>query len=283
LEKLAQATLNGLMMGWIYVLMALGLALIFGILRIVQFAHGEIYMLGAYSSYALAMNGLPLLLALASSSVVLGGVGYLLERACFRRLRGDVHRSIIFSLGLLLSLQSAAVFAFGLSERSLPHLSNASLELWGVPIAAERVIAVGVALFLVGLVFWFLQRTRLGLAVVACAQNPEGAALQGINPNSVASWVMSIGCALAAIGGTIAGSILKLSPFMGDQTLSKGLVIIVLGGMGSLGGTIVAGLLIGLSDSLVSVYFGAAIASVLPLLLVIALLLSKPEGLFGHA
>jgi branched-chain amino acid transport system permease protein len=282
-DALAQATLNGLMMGWIYVLIALGLALIFGILRIIQFAHGEIYMLGAYVSYALVGAGLPLWLALPLACVCLGAAGYGLERWCFRRLRGEVHRPIIFSLGLLLVLQSGAVNVFGLTERVLPRLSERSLAWAGVQLPLDRVIAVGIAVALVALVFGFLRGTRHGLAVVACAENPEGALLQGVDPNVAARIVMSLGCALAAIGGTVAGAILQLSPFMGAQTLSKGLVIIVLGGLGSLGGTVVAGLLLGLSDSLVNVYFGAAFAAVFPLLMVIGILLFRPEGLFGHA
>jgi branched-chain amino acid transport system permease protein len=282
-DALAQATLNGLMMGWIYVLIALGLALIFGILRIIQFAHGEIYMLGAYVSYALVGAGLPLWLALPVACVCLGAAGYGLERWCFRRLRGEVHRPIIFSLGLLLVLQSGAVNVFGLTERVLPRLSERSLAWAGMELPLDRVIAVGIAVALVALVFGFLRGTRHGLAVVACAENPEGALLQGVDPNVAARIVMSLGCALAAIGGTVAGAILQLSPFMGAQTLSKGLVIIVLGGLGSLGGTVVAGLLLGLSDSLVNVYFGAALAAVFPLLMVIGILLFRPEGLFGHA
>lgn len=282
-EALAQATLNGLMMGWIYVLIALGLSLIFGILRIIQFAHGEIYMLGAYVSYALVGAGLPLWLALLLACVCLGAVGYALERWCFRRLRGEVHRPIIFSLGLLLVLQSSAVNVFGLTERVLPRLSERSLAWAGVELPLDRVIAVGIAVTLVALVFAFLKGTRHGLAVMACAENPEGALLQGVDPNVAARIVMSLGCALAAIGGTVAGSILQLSPFMGAQTLSKGLVIIVLGGLGSLGGTVAAGLFLGLSDSLVNVYFGAAFAAIFPLLMVIGILLFRPEGLFGHA
>jgi branched-chain amino acid transport system permease protein len=282
-DAFAQATLNGLMMGWIYVLIALGLALIFGILRIIQFAHGEIYMLGAYVSYALVAAGLPLWLALPASCLCLAATGYGLERWCFQRLRGEVHRPIIFSLGLLLVMQSGAVNVFGLTERVLPRLSERSLAFAGLQLPLDRVIAVAIAVALVALVFGFLKGTRHGLAVVACAEDPEGAVLQGVDPNVSARIVMSLGCALAAIGGTVAGSILQLSPFMGAQTLSKGLVIIVLGGLGSLGGTVAAGLLLGLSDSLVNVYFGAALAAIFPLLMVIAILLLKPEGLFGHA
>jgi branched-chain amino acid transport system permease protein len=282
-DDVVQGALNGLAMGWIYVLIALGLSLIFGIMRIIQFAHGEIYMLGAYLSYYLTLSRMPLLVAAAVSMVAMGATGYLLDRVFFRRLRGKVHLSIVLSLGLLLILQTSAVIVFGLAERSLPRLSDGTIAVGGFQIATERVIAVAVSVSVVGAAVTFLTRTRYGLAVIACAQNREGALLQGIDPDRIAGIVMIIGCALAAAGGTVAGSILKLSPFMGGEILSKGLVIVVLGGMGSLGGTVVGGLLVGLCDSLGQVYFGSAAASVFPLVLVIALLIAKPQGLFGHA
>src|SRR6516162_7533808 len=111
-------------MGWIYILIALGLSLIFGIMRIIQFAHGEIYMLGAYLSYYLTLSRVPLLVAAVISMAAMGAVGWALDRVFFRRLRGKVHLSIVLSLGLLLILQTSAVIAFGLSERSLPRLSD---------------------------------------------------------------------------------------------------------------------------------------------------------------
>jgi branched-chain amino acid transport system permease protein len=282
-DNAVQGALNGLAMGWIYILIAVGLSLIFGIMRIVQFAHGEIYMLGAYLSYYLTLSRAPLALAIAISMAGMGTAGYLLNRAFFRRLRTKAHLSIVFSLGLLLILQTSAVIVFGLSERSLPRLSDATMTIFGLRIATERVIAVLISAFVMAAALLFLKRTRFGMALVACAQNREAAILQGIDPDKVAGIAMAIGCALAAAGGTVAGSILKLSPFMGGEALSKGLVIVVLGGMGSLGGTVAAGLLIGLSDSLGQIYFGSSVASIVPLVLVIGLLIVKPNGLFGHA
>jgi branched-subunit amino acid ABC-type transport system permease component len=282
-QNAVQGAINGLAMGWIYILIALGLSLIFGIMRIVQFAHGEIYMLGAYLAYYLTLSRLPLALAIVVSMVGMGAGGYLLNRLFFRRLGDKVHLSIVLSLGLLLILQTSAVIAFGLSERSLPRLADGSIAIGGLRIATERLIAVLISAAVMGAALLFLKRTRFGMAVVACAQNREGAILQGIDPDKIAGVAMIIGCALAAAGGTVAGSILKLSPFMGGEALSKGLVIVVLGGMGSLGGTIVGGLILGLSDSLGQIYFGSSFATIVPLVLVIAILVVKPQGLFGHA
>jgi branched-chain amino acid transport system permease protein len=282
-DRAVQGALNGLAIGWVYVLLALGLSLIFGIMRIIQFAHGEIYMLGAYLCYYLTLSHVPFVAAMLISVAAMGATGYLLERAFFRRLRGKVHLSIVLSLGLLLILQTSAVMVFGLVDRSLPRLADGTIALVGFEIATERLIAMAIAASVVAAALLFLKRTKYGLAVIACAQNPEGAILQGIDPDQIAGIVMVIGCALAAVGGTVAGSILRLSPFMGGEVLSKGLVIVVLGGMGSLGGTVVGGLLIGLGDSLGQLYFGSAVASVVPLALVIVLLIIRPNGLYGHA
>src|SRR5262249_16482843 len=227
-DNAVQGTLNGLAMGWIYILIAVGLSLIFGIMRIVQFAHGEMYMLGAYVAYFLTLSRTPLLVAVAVSMAAMGAAGYLLNRVFFVRLREKPHLSIVFSLGLLLILQTGAVLVFGLSERSVPRLSDATISLGGFRIATERVIAVVVSAFIMLVVMLFLKRTKLGLAVVACAQNREGAILQGIDPDRIAGIAMVIGCALAAAGGTVAGSLLRLSPFMGGEALLKGLVIVVL-------------------------------------------------------
>ncbi len=165
----------------------------------------------------------------------------------------------------------------------MPRLSDGVVELAGVRLATERLIGVALSVACVAGTFLFLRKTRQGLAVVACAQNREGALLQGIDPEKMAQIVMMLGSALAALSGTVAGSMLNLSPFMGSEILSKGLVIIVLGGMGSLGGTVAGGLILALSDNLVPIYVGSAASTIVPLLLVIGVLLVRPQGLFGRA
>jgi branched-chain amino acid transport system permease protein len=130
--------------------------------------------------------------------------------------------------------------------------------------------------------FLFLKSTRFGQAIIATAQHREGAVLQGINPNLMYAMVMAIGSALAAVGGGFAGSIFILDPYMGATALMKGITIVVLGGMGSLLGVILGGIILGLSDSVISVAFGPAAATIVPLVLVIVILLIRPQGLFGH-
>ena len=279
-----QGVINGLALGWIYVLMALGLTLIFGIMHIMQFAHGEIYMLGAYVVYYLtASAGMPLVLATLCAMAVLAVAGLILEKLLFRRLRGEVLSAIVATTGLTLIIQSAAVVFFGLYERSIPMLATGPLSVFGTAVPKDRLVAVAVALSLSLALYLFLRGTKYGKAMVASAQSPEGAILQGIGPDKMAALAMAIGCALAAAGGTLAGSLFALSPYMGLTPLVKGLIIIVLGGMGSLPGAFVAGMLLGLIDGLVPILFGHAWAAIGPMLIVIVVLVLKPQGLFGHA
>ncbi len=263
--------------------MALGLTLIFGIMNIMQFAHGEIYMLGAYTVYYLtASYKVNLFVATVISMMVMAAFGVFLERLLFRCVRDQILPPIVVSLGLTLILQSGAAAGFGLYERSIPRLGQGSFEILGGTVPKDRIIAVACAVTLVLLLYLFLKRSKYGQAMVASAQNREGAILQGITPNKMSAMAMAIGCALAAAGGALAGSLLALGPYMGSQPLLKGLVIIVLGGMGSLLGAAIGGIILGLIDGLIPIIFGPAWASLLPLIIVIFILVVRPQGLFGH-
>jgi branched-chain amino acid transport system permease protein len=212
----------------------------------------------------------------------MAGFGLLLERALFRPCKKDWLAAVVVSIGLTLILQSGAVVAFGLFERSIPRLARGSLSLMNISIPKDRIIAMAIAAgFFAGL-YLFLKRTKIGLAMVASAQNQEAASLRGIDPNVMSSLAMSIACGLAAAGGAMAGSILMLSPFMGVLPLVKGLTIIVVGGMGSLFGSVVGGIMLGLIDAMFPVFFGSVFCSIAPLILVILILILKPQGLFGH-
>jgi branched-chain amino acid transport system permease protein len=283
-QAIWQGFVNGLALGWIYVLMALGLTLIFGIMHIMQFAHGEIYMLGAYVVYYLTASfNLPLFAATILSMIAMASAGLILERFLLRPLKENWLAAVVATTGLTLILQSGAVVVFGLYERSIPLLAHGPFNIIGIMVPKDRVAAVAVAVILSLLLYFFLRTTKYGQAMVASAQNAEGAILQGINPDKMAAIAMAIGCALASAGGTLAGSLFALSPFMGLPPLVKGMTIIVLGGMGSLPGALIAGMILGLIDGLVPILFGHAWAAIGPLLLVIVVLVIKPQGFFGHA
>lgn len=279
-----QGVVNGFALGWIYILMALGLTLIFGIMNIMQFAHGELYMLGAYIVYYLSVShGIHLLAAIVACMIVIAVFGMFLERFLFRRVRGGQFLApIVVSLGLTLFLQSSATAAFGIFQRSVPRLAHGSVEILGSMIPQDRIVAIAVAVTLMALLYLFLKRSKHGQAMVASAQDREGASLQGISPNKMSAMAMATGCALAAAGGALAGSLFAITPSMGIPPLLKGLVIIVLGGMGSLVGTAIGGIFLGLIDGLAPIVLGSAWAALLPLIIVIVVLVIRPQGLFGH-
>ncbi len=279
-----QAIANGVALGWLYVLMALGLTLILSIMGILQLAHGEIYMVGAFLVYYLARTGLGLYPAIAVSMIVMGIVGILLERTLFRPHPGRdvVLNSIVISTGLTLMLTAAAVTGFGLYQKSLPRLMEGSFTVAGATVPRDRILAIAFSVVALVALYLFLKKTRLGLAMVASAQNREGSFLKGINPNQMSMAAMGIGCAFAALAGALGGSILQLLPSMGGEPMINGLVTIVLGGLGSIPGALIGGLLLGLMKGIIPVFFGQAVASVAPLVVVILVLLFRPKGLLGQ-
>lgn len=283
LGLLFQAVGNGIALGWLYILIALGLALIWSIMDILQFAHGEIYMIAAYVAYFLCTSlGLGIYVALPVSMAAMAVVGIIMERFLFRPVRGTFMNPLIVSLGCTYVLMSGAIAWFGLYNRSLPKLAIGSVRFFGATLPIDRLVVVVFALGFVVLLYLFLKGTKQGQAMMASAQNREAAALRGINPDTMSAITMAIGCALAAAGGTLAGTMTVLAPGMGAPVLMKGFIIVVIGGMGSLLGAVVGGLIMGLIDGVIPVYTDPAVASIGALLILIVLLIIKPEGLFGR-
>ena len=282
-QVLWQGLVNGVALGWIYILMALGLTLIFGIMRIMQFAHGEIYMLGAYLTYyCVTYLKVPIFLSTALCMAAMFAVGLILERFIFRPLKDNFDAAIVTAVGLTLIFQSTAVVMFGLRRKTL-FLAQGSIDIFSMTLPKDRILTMIVAALLSLFLYFFLKKSKYGQAMVASAQDPTGALLQGIGPNKMAALAMATGSALAAAGGALAGALFIISPFMGLPPLIKGVTIIVLGGMGSLPGALLAGMILGLIDGIVPILFGQEVAAILPLLLVISVLLIKPQGFFGHA
>ncbi|MGA2106131.1 MAG: branched-chain amino acid ABC transporter permease [Syntrophorhabdales bacterium] len=278
-----QGIINGFCLGGTYILIGLGLTLILSIMSILQFAHGEIYMLGAYGVYFFCvLNGVPLYLAIFISMFATSVVGLIIERILLRPLKGVFLSYVCVTTGLSLILQSAVVLSFSKSVKQLPSLWPGTFDVFGMSISRERFVAVVIAMGLTFLLYLFLKRTRYGLAMVASSQNREGALMQGINPNVMSALVVAIGSGLAAVGGALGGSIFNLDPYMGGLAFLKGITLIVIGGLGSLPGAVVGGLILGVCESFFGLLLESQMALIIPLLIVIAFLIFKPKGLFGH-
>ena len=283
LETFLQSLVNGLASGWIYVLVAVGLTLVFGIMNIIQFAHGEVYMLGAFVSYFLTMRaGLSWWAALPVVIIVIGAIGVLLERFFFRPFRNRFEPSIIVAIGLMLVLQTVAVVGFGTDTKAAPSIIPGRLVISGISLTWDRLLAIGVGIVLISGLFLLIQKTRIGQAMVAMAQDPFAATLQGIDINRVAAIAMFMGAALAGIAGALVGRIFSTDPYMGTTAITKGIAVIILGGLGSVPGAVVGGLILGLIDGLVPPLLNTTLAAIVGFVIIVVILLFRPKGLFGH-
>jgi branched-chain amino acid transport system permease protein len=282
-QDIVQTIMNGFCMGGAYILVGLGLTLILSIMSILQFAHGEIYMLGAFTVYFLCvMHGVNLYVAVFISMLTTAIIGLIMEKTLLRPLKGKFLSYVCVTTGLSLILQTVVVLLFSKSTKQLPSLWPGSFNLSGMMISKERFIAIVIALCLTLVLYLFLKQTKYGLAMTASAQNREGALMQGINPNVMSAMVVAIGSGLAAVGGALGGSIFNLDPYMGGVAFMKGITLIVIGGLGSLPGAVVGGLMLGITESVVVLFFGSQMGIIIPILFVIAFLIFKPKGLFGH-
>ena len=284
-QDILQCTMNGFCMGGVYILVGLGLTLILGIMSILQFAHGEIYMLGAFTVYFLCvMHGVNLYISVFISLLTTAVIGLIVERVFLRPLKGLFLSYVCVTSGLSFILQTIIMITFSKGVKQLPSLWKGTFDIGGMFLSKERVVAIVIALCLTLALYAFLKRTKYGLAMTASAQNREGALMQGINPNVMSALVVAIGSGLAAVGGAMGASIFPpgVDPYMGGLAFTKGITLIVIGGLGSVMGTIVGGLILGIIDSVLSLLFGSQMGIILPLILVIAFLIFRPKGLFGH-
>jgi branched-chain amino acid transport system permease protein len=281
---LIQSAVIGVSIGSIYILMALGLTLMFGMMHIINFAHGAVYMLGAFVIYyVFFQGGVPYFAAFVLSMILLGAFGYLVERTVYRPIKGGIEPTLVALLALTTFLQAAGYPVFGQLDKHVPPVFQGTRSILGVMISVERLMIIPLAGVLVVGLYLFINKTRLGAAMRAIEQDKEAAALQGVNVNMVNGLAFGIGFALAAAAGALMAPIFKLDPMMGEQPLLKAFIIIILGGLGSVPGAILGGLMLGLVDSIVATALGAEPAFLLSFVFIILLLLWKPSGLFGHA
>ncbi len=273
---------NGLVYGALLIVMSSGLALIYGLRRVVNFAHGALYMLGAYIGYSVALHS-NFWVALAAAPAAMAVVGVLLDRYGLRLLQDREPLNVMLvTFGLLLILEDLVVFIWGKGNYSLftPDLLNFTVDLWGDEVPAYRigVIVVG-AVVAIGLTLW-LRFSRIGLFVRAASTDPITTSMQGVNTDALSAGVVGLGSALAGLAGVVAAPFLSLSPHMSSDVLIDSFVVVVIGGLGSLAGAFAAALLLGMMQALGAVYM-PEVSVLLPFIFMIAILIWKPSGLAG--
>lgn len=275
--------MNGLVLGMLYTLMAVGFTMAFGIMRVVNFAHGEFYMVGAFLAFFFSVYWeVPFLLSIAAAAVVTAAAGALIERLMFKPFYGDELNGMIIALGLSSILQNVALMIWGPAPRSMPSAFSGTISFGPLIFPLERLFALGAAASIF-VAFWFLMmRTQTGRAMRALSQDKEAALIQGIRANRIYPLAFAIAVGLAAVAGALMAPIFAVSPFVGLTPMLKAFVVVILGGLGSVPGAVVGGLLLGLTESLTNTLLGATTSDILQLALVIGLLLFRPWGLLGQ-
>lgn len=279
-----QQVVNGLTLGSIYSLVSLGLTLIYGIMEVPNFAHGHLYMVGAYVAFfMLSTYGLNYWAATLVAMVALAVLGVLVERIVFHPLRhAPPTNLLIAAVGTLLFLESAARVLWGSDFRSMPSFYDNVVRIAGIRVTHQRLIVIASAILLMVALNLFLKRTTIGSSIEAMAQDREGASLVGIDANRVSMLTFAIASALAAAAASLAGPIFLVYPSMGELVIVKTFVIIVLGGMGSIPGAVIGGYILGLTESLGATYLSTDYKDVVAFLVLVLILSVRPTGLFAR-
>jgi branched-chain amino acid transport system permease protein len=264
-------------------LIAVGLVLIFGVMGVVNFAHGELYMAGAYAVVALyAGLGVPFFAAVAIGLIFVGLLGLIMEYGLFRPLRDNPLGGLIASIGFLLILQTVAVLGFGVHMEHVPPSTQEKIVFSdGVVLTYQRLYVILAAVGLLSALWLFLHKSKFGWALRACAQDREAAALQGMSINHTARLAMFIGAALAGVAGALTAPLVSPTPYMGHPVIITAFIIIIVGGVGSLEGAVLAAILYGFVNTFVTTIYDGTLANIVGLLLMLIVLIVKPTGLFG--
>jgi branched-chain amino acid transport system permease protein len=284
LALFTQGLVNGLEAGCLYALLALGLCIIFGVMKTVNFAHGEFVMLGSFAIYYLfGMMGLPYFLSFILTMALMFAFGFGMEKALFRPIRGEMLPGFILTMGLSIFFMNLGYKVFGTKARGVPSAFPGLLTFGNISTSVERVATAGIALALIGLLIYVLYHTRLGRAFRAVAQDREAAQLQGVNIGQMSSLSWAVSLALAAASGALIAVVFNMEPSMGIRYCALAFVIVVVGGLGSIPGAVVAALLVGLVESFVVIYVGSPYAWGAIFLMAFLVIALRPQGLMGRA
>ena len=278
-----QIILNGLVMGAMIALMAIGLSLIYGIMRVVNFAHGEFYMFAAVIVFFIIVQaGVSFILASLIALVAIGLAGWVLDRLVFHRFRGDVVEGSIAAIAISMGFQSIGWIVFGPVARAIPSIITGRVEIFGAIMTAERLLITGVAFAVIAILAWFIGYTKVGRSMRAVQQDSDAALTQGISVKRVSSLAFGIATALAALAGVLMAPVYSIHPVMGFVPLTFALIVVILGGMGSILGAFIAAMIIGFQQSLTGTLLSAELSMGIGFGLAILILIFRPKGLRGY-
>jgi branched-chain amino acid transport system permease protein len=278
-----QILIYGAVSSAIYAMLAVGFTLIFGVARILNLAHGSFYALGAYAAYVLtSLLNVPLFLAAPIAVLLVALFGVVMERFLVRPLRSSQLAVLMITLAVSLAVEQTLFIVFGSEYRNVPSFVADKLSIGGVDISGQRLLAL-VSGVLVLLILWlFIQRTRLGAAILAVSQDPEAAQYMGIPTNRIFSIVMAISAGTAALAGILVSPFLTVQPTMGLLPMVKAFAIVIVGGLGSIPGSIIAALILGYSETIVAYLVSTSWTELVSLVAVIITLMIRPSGILGR-
>lgn len=285
MEQLLQHALNALILGGTYALLGIGLTLIFGIMKVVNFTHGELYAFGAYMMYAIVMMlGVDFFVALVLAVALGVALGAAIEFALLRKLRGaDIDTTMLVMIGAWIAMQNMEQLAWtGVAKSIDAPFPSSPLVVGPVSVSWNRLFVFVTAITLIVATYALINRTRLGKAMRATFQDRETAALMGIQISQIHMATFALGSGLAAAAGALLGPVFVVYPTMGDLASLKAFAIVILGGLGSVPGATIGGFILAFMEELGAGYVSSGYRDAMGFLLIIFILLFKPTGLFAR-
>jgi len=279
---LIQILVYGAVISAIYAMLAVGFTLIFGVARILNLAHGSFYALGAYGVYALTADAhLPLFLAAPVAVLLVALFGVAVERVLVRPLRRSTLAVLMITLAVALMVEQVLLLIFGSEARNVPSMVNATFHVMGADVSGQRLLALSGAIVILSGLWFFMQRTRLGSAILAISQDAEAAQYMGIPSDRIYSLVMGLSAGIAAAAGVLVAPFQTVIPGMGLLPLVKAFAIVVVGGLGSIVGSIVGALLLGYTETIIAFKISIEWSQIVSVAAVLITLILRPAGFFG--
>jgi len=285
LDLFLQSIVNGLIQSGFFALAAVGLVLIFGVMGVVNFAHGELVMVGAYTVWFLhAQHQTPFLVTVVIAILIVTAIGLIMERLLFRPMRTDPLGGLICSIGVLFILQVVATVVGGDGpSKQVPPPYQGTIVLFEIlRIPTQRLFSLGVSVVALAGLWYFLTRSRTGWALRAVSQDREAASLQGINSDRISMIAIGVGAAMAGLAGALMAPLTNINPHMGHNVIITAFIVTIVGGVGSLSGAVIAAVLYALFHTFITTYFSGTIATIAGLLIMVLVLIIRPTGIMGQ-
>ncbi len=285
MDLFIQTIVNGIIQSGFYALASIGLVLVFGVMRVVNFAHGELVMVGAYTVWLVhAQHGAPYLFTVVLAIILVTGIGLVMERFLFRPMMNDPLGGLICSIGVLFILQVIATYVGGEgpSKQVPPPFEGTMVIMDSIRIPYQRLFSICVSAAALVTLWYFLTRSTLGWAVRAVSMDREAAALQGISTVRISMVAIGVGAAMAGLAGALMAPLTNINPHMGHNVIITAFIVTIVGGIGSLPGAVIAAVLYALFHTFVTTYFSGTIATISGLLIMVLVLIVRPTGIMGH-